>query len=48
VFVEIIIFEESLKDKIMDVIKGNVLQVSERDNNKTTDKKKIYNVFEKS
>lgn len=51
VFVQIIIFEESLKDKIMDVIKGNMLQVFEsvnNNNNTYTYKKEIYNVFEKS
>lgn len=49
VFVEIIIFEESLKNKIMDAIKGNMLQVFERyNNNNNVYKKEIYNVFEKS
>lgn len=47
-FVEIIIFEESLKNKIMDAIKGYMLQVFERDNNNNNVyKKEIYNVFEK-
>jgi hypothetical protein len=39
-FVEIIVFQDSLKDKIMDAVKGHALQVSE------TDKKGIFNVFE--
>jgi hypothetical protein len=40
VFVEIIVFQDSLKDDIMDAIKGHMLQFVE------TDKKDIFNVFE--
>ncbi len=40
VFVEIIVFRDSLKDELMNAIKMYMLQVYE------TDKKKIFNVFE--
>ena len=39
-FVEIIVFQDSLKDKIVDAVHRHALQVSE------TDKMGIYNVFE--
>ena len=41
VFVEIIVFQDSLKDKIMDAVKGHMLQFVE------TNKKDIFSVFEK-
>ena len=41
VFVEIIVFRDSLKDEIMDAIKGHMLQFVE------TYKKDIFNIFEK-
>jgi hypothetical protein len=40
VFVEIIVFQDSLKDKIVDAVHRHALQVSE------TDKKGIFSVFE--
>jgi hypothetical protein len=40
VFVEIIVFEDSLKDKLMDAIDKHALQVSE------VDKRGIFNIFE--
>ena len=40
-FVEIIVFQESLKDEIMDAIKRHMLQFVE------IDKKNIFNVFER-
>ena len=41
VFVEIIVFQDSLKDKIMDAVHRHELQVSE------TEKKDIFKVFDK-
>ena len=44
-FVEIIVFQDSLKDKIIDAIKGYELQVKFSE---TADKNGIFNVFESS
>ena len=35
-YIQIIVFQDSLKDRIMDIIKSYMLQISEKDDNKNT------------